>query len=126
MRRTVGQRIAAGYAVILLLLVIVAGVGMFTLSRTADTFRTAIVQLERDLSNALEAETAFGAPNVDFLRFLATGDEDFLKRYEKGMTRARQILAELERKSLNKEVRDDWGKAYRLLAAWDDKAKRAT
>jgi methyl-accepting chemotaxis protein len=125
MRWTVGQRIAVGYAVILLLLLIVAGMGMLTLSGTSDAFKTAIVGLEKDLVNALEAGTAFSAPNVDFLRFLATADDDFLNRYEKGMAHARQTMAELARKGSNKEMKDAWEKASSLLDAWDDKTKRA-
>ena len=122
---TLGRRIAVGYATLLLLLLIVAGMGMLTLSRTSGTFKTAIIGLENDLVRALEAVTAFNVPNVDFLRFLATGDDDFLQRYEKGMAETRQIMAEFTRQSANKAMQDAWGKATGLLDAWDDKAKRS-
>jgi methyl-accepting chemotaxis protein len=98
---------------------------MYALSRTADTFRTAIVGLEKDLVSTLEAERAFSAPNVDFLRFLATGDDDFLKRHEKGVATAGQTLTELALKAPNKEMKDAWEKAHGLLDAWDGKAKSA-
>src|SRR6266545_552997 len=106
MRWTVGQRIAVGSATLLLLLLIVAGIGMLTLSRTADAFKMAIAGLEKDLVNALEAQTVFNGPNVDFLRFLATGDSDFLQRYERGMANTRQTFMELARQSSNKEMKD--------------------
>jgi len=122
---TLGRRIAVGYATLLLLLLIVAGMGMLTLSRTSDTFEAAIIGLEKDLVRALEAVTAFNIPNVDFLRFLATGDDDFLQRYEKGLAETRQIMAESARQNANKAMRDAWGKATGLLDAWDDKAKRS-
>src|SRR6266511_777535 len=126
MRWTVGQRIAVGYATLLLLLLIVAGMGMLTLSRTSDAFKMAIAGLETDLVDVLEAETAFSsAPNVDFLRFLATGDDEFVQRYETGMATTRKTLVELTRKGSNKEMKDSWEKASGLLDAWDDKAKKA-
>lgn len=125
MRWTVGQRIAMGYATLLLLLLIVAGMGMLTLSHTSDAFKTALMGLEKDLVDVLEAEIAFSAPNVDFLRFLATGDDDFLQRYELGMAHTRKTFAELARQGANKEMKEGWEKAYGLLDAWDDKTRRA-
>ena len=125
MRWTVGQRIAVGYAVVLLLLVVVAGLGPYALFRTADSFKTAIVQLETRLVTSQEADRAFAYPNVDFLRFLATGDDEFVTRYEREMLNARQMLVETVRASSTPEMKDAWEEALRLLNAWDAKTTKA-
>jgi len=125
MKWTAGQRIWVGYAVILLLLVLVAGVGIYALSNTADAFKTALVQLETELVSSQEADRAFGYPNVDFLRFLATGDDEFLKRYESEMTNVRQMLVELGRASSTREMKAAWEEALSLVNAWDAKATKA-
>ncbi|MBI4637214.1 MAG: hypothetical protein HY727_12765, partial [Candidatus Rokubacteria bacterium] len=52
---TVGRRIAIGYAVVLVLLLVVAGVGMYALPRTTDTFQAAVRQQEQSLE-ALRAD----------------------------------------------------------------------
>jgi len=55
MRWTVGRGIVAGYAVVLLLLAVVAGMGMYALSRTAGSLASVIREREHGIEAALEA-----------------------------------------------------------------------
>ncbi len=50
MRWTVSRRIVGGYAVILLFLMVVAGMGAYTLSRIAGSFEVAIHSQEKGLA----------------------------------------------------------------------------
>ena len=124
MKWTLG-RIMVGYSVIISLLVVVAGVGMYALSHTGEMFKTAIFQLDTRLVTSQEADRAFASPNVDFLRFLATGDDDFLKRYERGMLNVRQMFVEFARTSSTREMKAVWEEALNILNAWDAKATHA-
>jgi len=119
MNWSVGRRMAAGYAVILLFMLGVAAVGMLALSRTTEMFRTALVQLEHDLSNALQAEIAFRAPNISFLRYLTTADDEFLKAYGEEVTTFRQLLVDLATTSPNQGVKTGWERMHALLDTWD-------
>src|SRR3970040_2141363 len=90
MRWTVGQRIAVGYAVMLLLLAVVAGVGVYALSRLADTFETVIHQREQGIETALEARGDTDRAVVSLLRYLGTREEQFLKDRERQVAEARE------------------------------------
>jgi len=125
MRWTVGQRIALGYAVILLLLIVVAGVGVYTLPRIADTFdKVAHVQAQR-MSGVISQKVALSSALVGFLRYLLTGDEVFLKSYETGIADARRTLMELQATSPTAELKTGWGEVVRLLDGWEGKTKQA-
>lgn len=78
MKWTVGQRIAVGYAVILMLLAVVAGVGMYALPRATDTFSGAVRQQEQSL-RAMGADERLATATANFLRFLLNPDPKFLK-----------------------------------------------
>jgi hypothetical protein len=124
MRWTVGQRIAGGYAVILVLLVVVAGVGTYALSRTAGTFENVIDQLERGLVNALGAEGAIESANVDFLRYLLGPDEKFLKGWEDGVAEGRRALTTLREAGVTGEAtKTGWGEVLALLKTWEERTR---
>ncbi len=123
MRWTVGQRIAGGYAVILVLLVVVAGVGTYALSRTAETFESVIGEQEQGLVNALGVKGAVASAHVDFLLYLLMPDDKFLRRWESGVGEARRALTELREAGATAEVKTGWGQALDLLKTWEEGAR---
>ncbi|MBI4560531.1 MAG: hypothetical protein HY724_00695, partial [Candidatus Rokubacteria bacterium] len=114
MKRTVGQRIVVGYAVILVLLVVVAGVGMYALTRTTGTFSGAVRQQEQSFE-ALRADERLTAANVNFLRYLITADPRFLKVMEDRLSSSRQAMTALRDASPTPEVKSGWEEALSLL-----------
>jgi methyl-accepting chemotaxis protein len=114
-RWTVGERIGGGYAVILVLLLAVAGVGVSALSRTAGVFESVIHQQEQGLVNALGVKAELETANGELLRYLLTSDEAFLKGLEDGITEARRKLTELRDTGPTTERRAGWGETLALL-----------
>ncbi len=123
MRGTVGQRIAVGFAVILVLLAVVAGVGIYALSRTSDAFETATREQQQGLVNALRADQAIDSASQGFLRFLLTPDESFLKAWESSTADSRRAVTELRDTSPTAELRTGWGEVLRILDAWEEASR---
>ncbi|HLF94616.1 MAG TPA: MCP four helix bundle domain-containing protein, partial [Planctomycetota bacterium] len=120
MRWTVGQRIAAGYAVILLFLVVVAGMGMYTLSLTTDAFQEVIRQRERRVVGALEARGASDRAFVGALRYRVTLDQRFLKDRERELTAAREAITRLRDTSTTVETKKAWDEVLGLVNDWEE------
>jgi len=118
MRWTVGQRITVGYAVILMLLIVVAGVSMYVLPRTTEMFSGAVRQQEQSLQ-ALDADRRLAAANANFLRFLLTAEPKFLRAREDSLSSGRQAIAALRDASTTPESRSGWDEALGLLTLWD-------
>ena len=114
MKWTVGQRVAVGYAVILLLLVVVAGVGLYALPRTTATFYGAVRQQEQSLE-ALRADERITAANANFLRYLLTGEPRFLRVMEERRSSGRQAMTALRDASTTPESKSGWEEAVSLL-----------
>ena len=118
MRWTVGQRIAVGYAVILLLLVVVAGVSMYALPRATDTFYGAVRRQEQSIE-ALRADERLTSANANFLRFLLIADPRFLKAREDSLSSGRQAIAALRDAGTTPESKSGWEEALSLLTLID-------
>src|SRR3989338_7766014 len=120
MKWTVGQRIVAGYAVILLFLVVVAGVGIYTFSRTAGTFERVIHHREHSIEAALDARGAADRAVLSFLRYRLTREERFLKQREGEAAEARRTMTQLRDTSPAAETKETWEQVLGLLDAWED------
>jgi CHASE3 domain sensor protein len=114
-RWTVGERIGGGYAVILALLLVVAGVGASALFQAATVFESVIRARNQGLVNALGAEADLETANVAFLRYLLTTDEAFAKGLDEPVASARRRLSELRDTSRTPERRSGWGETLGLL-----------
>ena len=114
MRWTVGQRIAVGYAVVLVFLGVVAGVGMYALPRTSGMFYGAVRQQEQSLQ-ALRADERITSGLANFLRYLLTADPRFLKTIEDRLSSGRQAITALRDASTTPELKSGWEEALSLL-----------
>ncbi len=125
MRGTVGQRIAIGYAVLLLLLVAVAVVGMYTLSSTAETSRVAIREQGERLGGVLRQRKAVSAAHSSILAFLLGPGKESPRDWRNDVAQARQILSQLRDTSPTPEVRAAWEGALRVLDAYQEAGETA-
>ncbi|MDE2322660.1 MAG: MCP four helix bundle domain-containing protein [candidate division NC10 bacterium] len=119
MKWTVGQRITVGYAVILVLLMVVAGVGYIALSRTAETFETVIHAQERDLGAVRRGDSAIDRATDIFLRYLLVPDESLLKDVDEANAEVRRVMTELRDQAGTAELKTGWGEPLNLLNAWE-------
>jgi len=124
MRSTVGQRIVAGYAMFTLFLAVVAAVGMYALPRTTGTFEIAGRQQEQSLE-ALRADERITAANANFLRYLLTADQTFLKVREERLSGGRRALTELRDTTVTPELKAGWEEALSLLTLLEQKSEAA-
>lgn len=118
MRRwTVGRRVAVGYAVLLTLVILVAGVGMYALSTTRETYRSAIATDGR-VERALEGTKAFSDAVREFRGFLLTGDDTYVEQSRQDVAVALRRITELRDESRTPELAARWDDILRTLERW--------
>lgn len=113
--RTVGQQIIAGFSVLLLLLVITAGMGIYALSRGAGATDTTLRYQGAILKNKLGAPGAMGLAHADLLRYLLTQERKFLTGWEKWIEATRQMIVEARDTTVLPENRPLWDESFRLF-----------
>ena len=122
---TVGRRIGSGYAVVLLLLAVVAGVGVSSLSRTAGAFETVVQDQERYLVAVWKTDGAIDAATAGLLRYLLSPQEGTLKDWESGVAEARRTMAELRDTNVDAELRTGWSEALSLQERLEEVSRLA-
>jgi methyl-accepting chemotaxis protein len=125
MHWTVSRRIAAGFAIGLSLVVVVAAVGVAALRASARAQQDALDQERRTLVPALRAEAEFRGANLEYLRFLLDGDEQYARGRDSLMGVTRDDLARLRDSSRAAEARRAWDDALTSLALWDEASRAA-
>jgi len=120
---TVGRRVTAGYAVLLVLLVVVVAVGAYALTDTRDKYSSAIHAQER-LTRQVDAGAAPDIAFLNFLRYIVTPNPKFLEDRRRAIADARRTMTELARAAPTPERKALWQEALRLLNANDDAMTR--
>ncbi len=122
-RRSIGWRVGGGYAVVLLLLVGVAGTGGYTLSQTATAFERTMTAQEQRVVGTWEARDLWNQANVALLRYLLTGDDERVAESEQRAQKARSDMAGLRDTSPSEQLRVRWTEALRVLDEFDRAAR---
>lgn len=125
MRTTVGQRIAAGYAIILVLLVLVAGIGVWTAARTVDTYKHALDELERGLTAQLTIGQEAADARAIFLGYLIGLTDASPQDWENKVASVRRSLQAVRDAAGQPEVRAQWDTVLGLWARWEEGARTA-
>jgi methyl-accepting chemotaxis protein len=118
MNWTVGRRIVAGFAVVLTLVVIVAGLGAWALRSTNTTYEQALDQRKFGLVPALRAESELRGANTQFLRFLLEGSEAQVRGRDSIDAIAASLIALLRDSADTDADRRYWQQAADLHAHW--------
>ncbi|MBI4270684.1 MAG: MCP four helix bundle domain-containing protein, partial [Candidatus Rokubacteria bacterium] len=124
MRWTIARRITLGYAAVLLLLAVVGVVATYALSSIGAGFQE-VIRREQFLDDAMEARGDADRAVVSFLRYLVTGEDEFLQEREQRVLEARAGITRLEQLSPDVEDKKAWGEIRELLDGWDAAAKAA-
>jgi methyl-accepting chemotaxis protein len=121
---TVGRRIAAGYAVLLVLLALAGGLGTWGLDNTRGTFQSAFRAQDRGVVDALEAQARTESTRAALTRFLVTGAPAIRRERDRTASEARRVLVELRDTAGTPELEAGWVDALRLYDTRDAAARR--
>ncbi len=113
MNWTVSQRMTAGYGVVFILLLLVAGIGMYTLSSTSKTFEYSLSQQAIIMKNQPSPKGGVAFATIELLRYLNTQDRKHLKEWDRWLAWTREGIIEGRDTSPNAEGRKGWDEALR-------------
>jgi CHASE3 domain sensor protein len=116
---TVSRRIAIGYAVLLLLLAVVATVGVVALLETRSSYQSALAAERERAARGVEALQGLDASVVTWLHFLVTGNEEVLETLEERVAEAQQVTVELRDSSENARQASGWTEIVQQLNSWE-------
>jgi methyl-accepting chemotaxis protein len=122
---TVSRRIAAGFALGLVLMGIVAWVGIGALRRSTAAYQDALNEERQVLVTAVDAESEARGANVQILRFLLTGDPDFARALDSSAAVARGLLQQVHDAVTRPDDRASWAQALAALDQWETASRAA-
>lgn len=125
MNWTVSRRIAAGFALILALVVALAWVGIHALRSTTEAYDAAQRRDDEVMKAALMAEMEVQEANLQYQRFLLKLEDRFIVSRDSAATRSRALLESLRTSPLAAEHGPQWAEALDRLAAWDEASRES-
>ncbi|HEX9692552.1 MAG TPA: methyl-accepting chemotaxis protein [Gemmatimonadales bacterium] len=125
MRWTVSRRIVAGFGLALGLVVVVAAMGTIATAISSSGYRRALATREQGLVPALRTESDFRRAVIDYMAFLATGNESEARSSDSLMAVTRARLEQLRDSARSESDRDIWVSALAAVDRWDTAAQRS-
>ena len=125
MHWTVGRRIAAGFALGLSLVVVVAVLGILALRQVSAAYEDALARERSSLVGALAAQAETRRGNLEYLRFVLGREEQYALGRDDAVSRSRSMLETLRDTARTAESRGIWTEALRSLGRWDDVSREA-
>ena len=122
MNWTVGRRIGVGFSIVLGLLVVCIGLGVWVLRSVTDTYESAITQRRTDLVPALRAESELRRANISYLRFMLETNEQQIHERDSTDALAASLIKQLQDSADTDTERTAWAQAAVLQTRW----RRAT
>ncbi|MDP3910838.1 MAG: methyl-accepting chemotaxis protein [Gemmatimonadales bacterium] len=119
MRWTVSRRIAAGFAVGLSLVVVVAIVGVVALRGASGAYTDALDQERRTLVPALTAQGEFRRAILDYVGFLVRPNEAERRSRDSTLASSRALLEQLRDSARTPESRAIWADVLTAVSEWD-------
>jgi methyl-accepting chemotaxis protein len=125
MKWTVTQRITAGFGVVLGLLLVVSVVGVVALRVEGARYEEAVQRQRDQLVEAVLAQSELRRAIIDYVGFLASGDETEATSRDTMVVSARQRVEALRDGAATPEGRASWTEALAAMDQWD-RASRAS
>jgi methyl-accepting chemotaxis protein len=119
---TVSRRIALGFGLSIVLLLVLAGVALWALATTRRDFSHALEARRTELLPALRLESELRSTNVEFLRFMAEPNAGYDRRRDSTLRIVQQLLGEVNGRA-TRDAR--WSQIGQLLDRWDGAVRRA-
>jgi methyl-accepting chemotaxis protein len=111
---TVSRRIGGGFLLMVAMMLVLGGVGLFALDKTVKSYTTALAQQQVIATNQLGGKGAAAFANVELLRYLITGDQRHVREWDRWIEDARRLMAQSR----------DLGVTPAATAAWTEAIKR--
>ncbi len=116
---TIGRRVTSGFAIGGTLLIIVAGIGVWALTRTVSSYEGALTARRSMEVPTLRAESEIRGANVEFLRFLLSSDDKYASRADSTIAVARTRIGEAREAAADTGVlARQWTQVGTLLDEW--------
>ncbi|MEO8577681.1 MAG: methyl-accepting chemotaxis protein, partial [Gemmatimonadales bacterium] len=94
---TIGRRVSAGFAIGVALVIVVASVGVWALTRTVSSYEGVLASRRTVLLPTIRTESEVRGANAEVLRFLLSSDDRYARRADSAITAARELVAEVGR-----------------------------
>jgi methyl-accepting chemotaxis protein len=114
---TVSRRIAWGFSIVLLLVVVVALLGAWALSATTSTYEAALAQRRNSLVPTLNVLIDTRGANMAYLRYLLQGQAKDLAERDSSLSRARDELRAIQ-DSAKADEKATWQGVDVLVTQW--------
>ena len=121
---TIGRRIMLGFALILILVAIVAGGGLWALRHTAESYSAALDGRKRLYAPALRAESEIKSANIENLRYLLDAGERYVAAKAMRIATARGIIDSVVA-ALPPDQTGAWRSVDSLIVIWSVAADEA-
>ena len=115
MRWTVSRRIAAGFAVGLGLVVVVAAVGVVALARSSGTYADVLSHERGVLRPAMQTESDVRFARLQYIRYLLHPDEGYVRAGDSLVALSRGTLVQLRDSAGTSDDRATWAQALGAL-----------
>lgn len=118
MNWTVSRRIISGYFLVLLLVVIVAVLGFWSLGRTRDTYEAALRQRRVALVPSLNALAETRMANMSYLRYLIEGLERNVQDRDSIVRLTDDLLTQVRDSADTEEEKQQWTNLLTIVHRW--------
>lgn len=121
MNWTVSRRIIAGFALGAVLVIAIAGVGIWALGQTVSGYGDAVTAEREILALAVDARGSVRNANISYLRVIVEGTPEHRVAFDSAAAAAHRLLARLRDDDAVGE-RQLWSDALRLFGEWESAA----
>lgn len=125
MNWTVSRRIAAGFAQVLALLAIIAGLGALGISRTSSAYDEALISERGRIAPATQAWSDWRRARGDYNRLIISEDSLSRARADSLVRDAQAAIARLRDSSTTTDDRLLWGSVLASITEWHGVARNA-
>lgn len=116
---TIGRRVTAGFAISGVLLVALASVGVWALTHTVGAYDQALAVRRTMLVPTLRAESEIRGANIEFLRFLLSGNDAYARSADSSVAIARGLISDANGAAADSTVASRaWTPILGLLDEW--------
>ncbi len=123
MNWTISRRIMAGFGVVFVLLLLVAGISIYTLSSISKTFEYALGQQAIIMKNQPGPKGGVASASLEIFRYLNTQDRKHLKEWDRWLAWTRERMVEARNTSPNVDGRRGWEEALLGLSEFEEAGK---